>query len=100
MLVVNAPYVPTDAIATMPPEARDHEHRVALDGGGDGLDVQRRVIADALAWLTPDGQVVIETGLHQVPATSAAMTSAGLAPELHTDPDLDAVAVRGRRRGA
>ena len=44
MLVVNAPYVPTDAIATMPPEARDHEHRIALDGGADGLDVQRRVI--------------------------------------------------------
>ena len=47
VLVVNAPYVPTDAIATMPPEARDHEHRIALDGGVDGLDVQRRVIAEA-----------------------------------------------------
>ena len=47
LLVVNAPYVPTDAIATMPPEARDHEPRVALDGGADGLDVQRRVAADA-----------------------------------------------------
>ena len=43
MLVANAPYVPTDAIALMPPEARDHEPRVALDGGPDGLDVQRRV---------------------------------------------------------
>ena len=40
----NAPYVPTDAIALMPPEARDHEHRVALDGGADGLDVQARVV--------------------------------------------------------
>ena len=47
VLVANAPYVPTDAIATMPPEARDHEPRVALDGGGDGLDVQRRIIAEA-----------------------------------------------------
>ena len=45
VLVANAPYVPTDAIGTMPPEARDHEPRVALDGGGDGLDVQRRIIA-------------------------------------------------------
>ncbi|MEJ7834332.1 MAG: putative protein N(5)-glutamine methyltransferase, partial [Nocardioides sp.] len=41
VLVVNAPYVPTQAIGAMPPEARDHEHRVALDGGADGLDVQR-----------------------------------------------------------
>ena len=48
-IVANAPYVPTDAIATMPPEARDHEHRVALDGGADGLDIQRRVIAGAPA---------------------------------------------------
>jgi release factor glutamine methyltransferase len=97
VLVVNAPYVPTGAIATMPPEARDHEHRIALDGGADGLDVQRRVIADAADWLAPSGDLVIETGLHQVPATSAAMTGAGLAPEPHTDDDLDAVAVRGRR---
>ena len=44
MVVANAPYVPTDAIALMPPEARDHEPSVALDGGPDGLDVQRRVV--------------------------------------------------------
>jgi release factor glutamine methyltransferase len=100
VLVVNAPYVPTDAIATMPPEARDHEHRIALDGGTDGLDLQRRVIAGAPSWLAPAGQLIIETGLHQAPATSAAMTSAGLSPELHTDEDLDAVAVRGRRPDA
>ncbi len=95
-LVVNAPYVPTDAIATMPPEARDHEHRVALDGGADGLDVQRRVMHDAGDWLAPGGDLVIETGRHQVPATSAAMTRAGLVAETHTLSDLDAVAVRGR----
>jgi release factor glutamine methyltransferase len=98
VLVVNAPYVPTDAIATMPPEARDHEHRIALDGGADGLDVQRRIIDHAAAWLAPDGELVIETGLHQAPETAAAMARAGLGAELHTDPDLDAVAVRGRRR--
>ena len=37
----------------MPREARDHEHRLALDGGPDGLDVQRRVVAEAPAWLSP-----------------------------------------------
>ncbi|CAN5474811.1 putative protein N(5)-glutamine methyltransferase [soil metagenome] len=47
VLVVNAPYVPTDEIAHMPPEARDHEHRIALDGGGDGPHVHRRVAAAA-----------------------------------------------------
>ena len=55
LLAVNAPYVPTDAVALMPPEARLHESRVALDGGADGLDVQRRIAADAAAWLAPGG---------------------------------------------
>ena len=43
LLAVNAPYVPTDEIALMPTDARDHEHRIALDGGRDGLDLHRRV---------------------------------------------------------
>ncbi len=100
VLVVNAPYVPTDVIATMPPEARDHEHRIALDGGEDGLDVQRRVIADSASWLAPDGHLVIEIALAQMPATFDAMTGVGLAPELLRDDDRDAVAVRARRSGA
>ena len=45
LLAVNAPYVPTDEIRLMPPEARLHEHHVALDGGPDGLDLHRRVAA-------------------------------------------------------
>jgi release factor glutamine methyltransferase len=100
VLVVNAPYVPTEAIATMPPEARDHEHRIALDGGADGLDVQRRVIAGAATWLAPGGDLVVETGLHQASETAAAMSVSGLTPELHTVAELDAVAVRGRRTHA
>jgi release factor glutamine methyltransferase len=96
VLVVNAPYVPTAAIATMPPEARDHEHLVALDGGADGLDVQRRVIAEAARWLAPDGELLVETGRHQVPATIAAMTAAGFVAEPVNAPEIDGVAVRGR----
>ena len=80
LLVVNAPYVPTAAIATMPPEARDHEPRVALDGGADGLDVQRRVAAEAPAWLRPGGHLLIETGADQAPHTAAVFAAAGLVP--------------------
>ncbi len=47
VLAVNAPYVPTEAIALMPPEARLYEPAVTLDGGADGLDVQRRVAEGA-----------------------------------------------------
>ncbi|CAI9400537.1 putative protein N(5)-glutamine methyltransferase [Nocardioides sp. T2.26MG-1] len=96
-LVVNAPYVPTDAIATMPPEARDHEHRVALDGGADGLDVQRGVVAGAPGWLAPGGRLLIETSRRQAPATVELMAAAGLRVEVVTDDDVDGTAVVGSR---
>ncbi|MEU4746430.1 putative protein N(5)-glutamine methyltransferase, partial [Actinosynnema sp. NPDC023658] len=69
VLVANAPYVPTGAIGLMPPEAREHEPLVALDGGEDGLDVQRRVIADAVRWLAPGGRLLVETGARQAAGT-------------------------------
>ncbi len=77
----------------MPPEARDHEPRVALDGGGDGLDVQRRIIAEAREWLSPTGRLLIETGRTQAAGTIAACEAAGLDARVVTDDDLDATAV-------
>jgi len=96
VLAANAPYVPTAAIATMPPEARDHEARVALDGGPDGLDVQRRVIADAPRWLAPGGLLLVETSTEQAGRTAAAMEAAGLLAEVRHDPDLDGTVAVGR----
>ena len=52
VLAVNAPYVPSADIGTMPQEARLHEPRVSLDGGEDGLQVQRLVAAGAPQWLS------------------------------------------------
>jgi release factor glutamine methyltransferase len=98
VLVANAPYVPTGAIALMPPEARDHEARVALDGGADGLDVQRRVAAAAPRWLAPGGHLLIETSAAQAPSTAAAVTAAGLAARVVRDDDLDATVVIGTAR--
>lgn len=95
-LVVNAPYVPSGRIATMPPEARDHEHRLALDGGPDGLDVQRRVARDAPRWLAPGGVLLLETGRDQAAATAHLVGAAGLEPMIHTDDTLDATVVSGR----
>lgn len=65
LLVVNAPYVPTDAIVTMPPEARDHEPRTALDGGPDGLDLHRRILAEAPDRLVAGGRVFLEIAFDQ-----------------------------------
>ena len=45
----------------MPPEARDHEPTVALDGGADGVDLHRRIAAGAPDWLAPGGVLLVET---------------------------------------
>jgi release factor glutamine methyltransferase len=95
VLVVNAPYVPTDEIAMMPPEARDHEHRIALDGGADGLDVQRGVCAGVGGWLADGGVLVVETGRTQATTTAALMRGAGLTPTVVTDDEIGGVAVAG-----
>jgi release factor glutamine methyltransferase len=101
VLVANAPYVPTDAIGTMPPEARMHEPRISLDGGPDGLDIQRRVIAGSRAWLAPGGHVLIETSRGQARGTLRLMREAGLSARLALDPELDAtVAVGTAAKGA
>ncbi|MCV2393883.1 putative protein N(5)-glutamine methyltransferase [Actinotalea sp. M2MS4P-6] len=96
VLVANAPYVPSDAIASMPPEARDHEPQVALDGGADGLDVLRRVLAVAPRWLAPTGIVVVECSRSQAPHLVAAAVAEGLRPHQVADPELDATAVVAR----
>ena len=95
LLVVNAPYVPTEAIELMPPEARDYEARVALDGGGDGLDVHRRVAVAATAWLAPGGHLLIETSERQAPVAADIFTSSGLVARVASDDELDATVVIG-----
>jgi release factor glutamine methyltransferase len=97
VLLANVPYVPTDGIATMPPEARDHEARVALDGGADGLDVLRRVAALAPSWLAPGGSVLMEVGERQVDAAVAALAASGLVARVLRDPDLGATALAATR---
>lgn len=99
VLVVNAPYVPTDAIALLPPEARLFEARVALDGGADGLDTQRRVAAEASQWLMSGGHLLMETSRRQAPLTADAVERGGLrARTMHSD-EGDATVVVGESPG-
>lgn len=97
LLVVNAPYVPTAEIALMPAEARLHEPRVALDGGADGLDVQRRVTAGAAHWLAPGGHLLVETSRRQAPSTATLVAAGGLVPRVVRSEELDATVVVGTR---
>ena len=79
ILLANVPYVPTGEVGLLPPEAREHEARVALDGGADGLEVLRRVAAAAPGWLAPGGHLLSEISERQVAAATRAVTAAGLA---------------------
>ncbi|MFD6896648.1 putative protein N(5)-glutamine methyltransferase [Rhodococcus sp. NPDC060086] len=95
VVVANAPYVPTAAIETMPPEARIHEPRVALDGGDDGLDVHRRLAVSASEWLAPGGHLLVEAGSGQATAAKRILAAAGLTPEIRRSEEFDATVVIG-----
>lgn len=95
VVACNAPYVPTAEIAMMPPEARDHERRVALDGGADGLEVQRRVVDGASAWLAPGGVLLVETSVAQSAYTAGLFQAAGLGVTVEHDPDRAGTVVVG-----
>lgn len=62
LLVSNPPYIPSAEIERLEPEVRDHDPRLALDGGQDGLDFYRRLGTEAPAWLVPGGHLLAEFG--------------------------------------
>jgi release factor glutamine methyltransferase len=97
VLAANVPYVPTEEVELLPAEARVHEARVALDGGADGLDVLRRVAAEAPGWLAPGGHLLVETSERQAPHAVQAFTDSGLTPRLAVDEELYATVVIGTR---
>ena len=97
VLVANAPYVPTDEIELLPAEAWLHEARIALDGGADGLDIQRRVSAGASQWLAPGGRLLIETSERQAPDALEMVARAGLTSSLNSSEAFDATVVIGSR---
>lgn len=98
VLTCNAPYVPTDAVALMPPEARDHEPLRTLDGGTDGLAVIRRVVAEAGDWLAPGGALLFEVGESQAAAAGVLVELAGLTPSVVRRRELGAAVVIGTAR--
>ncbi|MFC4508134.1 MULTISPECIES: putative protein N(5)-glutamine methyltransferase [Streptomyces] len=97
ILAANVPYVPSDEVPLLPAEARDHEPLTALDGGGDGLDVLRRVAAGATDWLAPEGILLVETSERQAPDAVEAFTRAGLTTRLAEDEERYAHVVIGTR---
>jgi release factor glutamine methyltransferase len=95
VLVANTPYVPTEAIALMPPEARLYELPQTLDGGVDGLDIQRRVAASARDWLAPGGSLLVEASDEQSAITSAIFEAAGMSARIDYDDEYETTVVIG-----
>lgn len=89
VITVIAPYVPTSEIGLLPHEARDFEPLSALDGGADGLNVVRRVVAEAPAWLATGGKLFTEVSERQLDVASELVTAAGLLASVVSDDDAD-----------
>ena len=97
-VAASPPYVPTDAVRMLPPEARDHEPLIALDGGPDGLDVVRRLAEQTQAWLAPRGHLMLDLGQTQSASAASILDSAGFDVRIARDQDVGATVVAGRRR--
>lgn len=97
IIVAVAPYVPTGAIDLLPREARLYEPPIALDGGDDGLDVLRRMVAEAPRWLARRGHLLVETSEDQAPVLASAIARAGLIPSVERVDELDCTVVVASR---
>ena len=96
-LLCNAPYVPAAEIAFLPAEAREYEHRVALDGGDDGLAVLRRAAGEAADWLVPGtGHLLMETSDRQAADLADVIVQAGLTARVFPYDEYGSAVVTGR----
>lgn len=85
LVTANAPYIPSAEIATLQPEVRDFEPRLALDGGADGLDLVRRIIETAPSFLRAGGVLALEVGMGEAPEVAERMAITFAAVERHRD---------------
>lgn len=77
LVVSNPPYIATHVIETLEPEVRDHEPRLALDGGADGLDAYRILAGEILRVLKPGAMFAVEIGYDQSADVEALFKAAG-----------------------
>ena len=78
LVVSNPPYIPSSVVDGLEPVVRDHEPRLALDGGSDGLEALRLIIEAAPQMLAPGGWLVLEHHHDQAAAVDVLLGAAGL----------------------
>lgn len=78
VIVSNPPYIASASIEGLAPEVRDHDPRLALDGGADGLDPYRQLVPDLARRLRPGGLLAFECGTGQGAAIASLMGARGL----------------------
>lgn len=87
VVTANPPYIASAEIPTLQSDIKDFEPRVALDGGADGLDVVRRIVAEAPALLVPGGVLALEIGAGQADATAELLRASGFV-DVRADRDI------------
>ena len=99
LIVSNPPYIRSADIAGLAIEVREHDPRLALDGGSDGLDAYRALIPQSAAVLAPGGALVLEAGQGQSAAIETLMTGSALTVDRRPKTDLTSIfrAVTGRK---
>jgi release factor glutamine methyltransferase len=88
ILVSNPPYIPSADVDELDAEVLEHEPRLALDGGTDGLDCYRRLCEALPALLKKKALVAYEVGIHQARDVADLMKASGVIDEVHVVPDL------------
>ncbi len=94
VIVANAPYVPSAALALLPAQTR-HEPVMGLDGGPDGLRLHRRIAAQARNWLRPGGALLVEVTTAEAPVLADEFEAHGLAATIAVDAGRDVAVVTG-----
>ena len=85
VIVSNPPYIESRIIQTLEREVKDHDPMLALDGGEDGLDAYRHILADLDRVMRSGGAAFFEIGYDQGPALASLAGDAGFAARLHVD---------------
>ncbi len=91
LVIANPPYIASGELGTLPVEVRDHEPRLALDGGPDGMAFHRRILAEGPGYLRPGGWLLMEAGEGQAAVLARALAVTGVFEAVQVRRDLSGV---------